>query len=138
VLRCVFDLGCKRVQVVEKAFAHLAAVAGVQRGENMVDVLDVLASCTPVRVGAVATRHVRPPLNAGVSGDNELDCVVYIALLLWRIANQSPTLVADEDREHFSAPRAVDVVSYVCFQCLLGNLIAPFKEELRVFASNEW
>eukprot|EP00966_Prymnesium_polylepis_P275490 6365341-Prymnesium_polylepis.2 len=82
----------------------------------MVDVLDVLASCTPVR----------------------LDGVVHIALLLWRIADELPTFVVDQYGQHFFAPCAVNIAPFVCFQCLSGDLVAPLKEQLRVLAANEW
>ena len=70
--------------------------------------------------------------------DHQLYGVVHIALLLRRIADELPALVVDQYRQHLFAPRAVYVVSYVGFQSLPGDLVAPLKEELRVLATDEW
>ena len=134
----VLCLGWKWIHFVERSVAQLTVVARVEHGKHMVDVLDVHAGGTPVLVGAVAAGYTGAPLCASISCDDELNRIVNIALLLWRVANQFPTLVVDQYGHHFFAPRAVDIISHVGFQSLLGNLVASFKEELRIFATNEW
>lgn len=134
----VLCLGWEWLHFVERCVAHLTVVARVEHGKHVVDVFDVHAGGTPVLVGAVAAGYTGVPLCASISCDDELNRIVNIALLLWLVANQFPTLVVDQYGHHFFAPRAVDIISHVGFQSLLGNLVASFKEELRIFATNEW